>query len=202
MAITRYPELRCGALEQSLGSAYAWTSWSNWGPCSRTCGGGVAVQERECLPRKRKVLTNGTIEGSVRIQRADCPGVSRRYHECNTSPCSVGEEVQDMRSEQCAAYDGRPFHGRFYSWVPYIDGNVPCMLNCRPVRQQFYASLGIVADGTPCTKPGYRAICVKGVCKVDIDINWNLNKRELSLLLSGPRDDLYKQGTRVREKPL
>ncbi|VVC98013.1 unnamed protein product [Leptidea sinapis] len=30
---------------------YAWSSWGPWGVCSKTCGGGVAVQERQCLPR-------------------------------------------------------------------------------------------------------------------------------------------------------
>ncbi|XP_068620341.1 thrombospondin type-1 domain-containing protein 4-like [Battus philenor] len=153
------------ALEESLTSAYAWTSWGSWGPCSMTCGGGVAVQERECLPRTRSVIKNGSSLGSIRIQRADCPGVSRRYHECNTAPCTIGEQVQDVRADQCAAYDRRPFHGRFYNWVPYIDGNVPCRLNCRPIGQQFYASLGVVADGTPCTKPGFRAVCIQGNCK-------------------------------------
>lgn len=28
----------------------------------------------------------------------------------------------DSRAEQCAAYDRRPFRGRFYTWVPYVDG--------------------------------------------------------------------------------
>ncbi|GBP09817.1 Papilin [Eumeta japonica] len=30
---------------------YAWSTWGSWSPCSKTCGGGVAVQERSCLPR-------------------------------------------------------------------------------------------------------------------------------------------------------
>ncbi|CAH2089520.1 unnamed protein product [Euphydryas editha] len=30
---------------------YAWSAWSSWSPCSRTCGGGVSIQERRCLPR-------------------------------------------------------------------------------------------------------------------------------------------------------
>lgn len=48
----------------------------------------------------------------------------------------------------------------------YILGDSPCTLNCRPRGQQFYASLALVIDGTPCTKPGFRAICVQGDCKV------------------------------------
>lgn len=30
--------------------------------------------------------------------------------------------AQDPRTEQCAVYDRRPFRGRFFTWVPYVDG--------------------------------------------------------------------------------
>ncbi|XP_028169926.1 thrombospondin type-1 domain-containing protein 4-like [Ostrinia furnacalis] len=162
-------------------SGYTWSAWGSWSACSMSCGGGVAVQERQCLPRSRSTAANITIPPplssplppplpppviTVRVTRQtrDCLGVARRYHECNTAPCSKGET--DLRAEQCAVYDRRPFRGRFYTWVPYIDGDSPCTLNCRPLGQQFYASLALVADGTPCTKPGYRAICVQGTCKI------------------------------------
>ncbi|CAK1584534.1 unnamed protein product [Parnassius mnemosyne] len=158
-------------MEDSLSSAYAWSAWGSWGPCSRSCGGGVSVQERQCLPRTRNIITNGTLAPPVitlRVTRqthgVDCQGIAKRYHECNTAPCTAGN--RDSRAEQCAAYDHRPFRGRFYNWVPYVDGDSPCLLNCRPIGQQFYASLALVADGTPCTKPGFRAICIQGNCKV------------------------------------
>ncbi|XP_026742853.1 thrombospondin type-1 domain-containing protein 4-like [Trichoplusia ni] len=159
---------------------YAWSSWGTWSACSKTCGGGVAVQERHCLPRdparlrrsrKRRKLAR-SVEHARRARNVirapnttgpDCPGLGRRYHECNTAPCPG--PVRDPRAEQCAVYDRRPFRGRFYTWVPYVDGDSPCTLNCRPRGQQFYASLALVVDGTPCTKPGFRAICVQGSCK-------------------------------------
>ncbi|XP_037294999.1 ADAMTS-like protein 4 [Manduca sexta] len=161
-------------------SIYAWSAWGKWSPCSRTCGGGVAVQERQCLPRdparlrrsrKRRKLSRSAdhnrrarnvIHGPA--SEPDCFGLARRYHECNTAPCPGPQ--RDSRAEQCAVYDRRPFRGRFYTWVPYVDGDAPCILNCRPRGQQFYASLALVADGTSCTKPGFRAICVQGSCKV------------------------------------
>ncbi|CAH2042394.1 unnamed protein product, partial [Iphiclides podalirius] len=159
-------------------TVYAWSAWGAWSACSRSCGGGVAVQERQCLPRdptrwrrsrKRRKLARSV--GHARRTRnivtrpePNCPGLGRRYHECNTAACPGPR--RDTRAEQCAVYDRRPFRGRFYTWVPYVDGNAPCVLNCRPRGQQFYASLALVADGTPCTKPGFRAICVQGSCKV------------------------------------
>ncbi|XP_059060914.1 thrombospondin type-1 domain-containing protein 4-like [Achroia grisella] len=159
---------------------FAWSSWGSWSPCSRSCGGGVAVQERQCLPRdparlrrsrKRRKLSKSTErtrrEQTVSVMASpdpDCPGLGRRYHECNTAPCAG--PPRDSRAVQCAVYDRRPFRGRFYTWVPYVDGNAPCTLNCRPRGQHFYASLALVEDGTPCTKPGFRAICVQGTCKV------------------------------------
>ncbi|XP_045452754.1 ADAMTS-like protein 2 [Melitaea cinxia] len=77
---------------------YAWSSWGTWSACSRTCGGGVSVQERHCLPRdptrwrrsrKRRKLVRST-DRMRRTRNAntdsipDCPGLARRYHECNT----------------------------------------------------------------------------------------------------------------------
>ncbi|CAH0724438.1 unnamed protein product, partial [Brenthis ino] len=162
--------------QRTNASSYAWSAWGAWSACSRSCGGGVAVQERHCLPRdptrwrrsrKRRKLVRSTDRirkaRNTNISLPDCPGLARRYHECNTTPCPG--PARDSRAEQCAMYDRRPFRGRFYTWVPYVDGNAPCILNCRPRGQQFYASLALVSDGTPCTKPGFRAICVQGSCK-------------------------------------
>ncbi|XP_012552013.1 thrombospondin type-1 domain-containing protein 4 isoform X2 [Bombyx mori] len=151
-------------------SGYAWSVWGRWSPCSRTCGGGVSVQERQCLPRPRNLQVNSnetTPVLTVRVTRQinkGCLGVDRRYHECNTQPCAGG--VLNTRAEQCSSFDRRPFRGRFYTWIPYVDGNAPCALNCRPMGQQFYATLSIVDDGTPCTQDGLPAICVQGTCKV------------------------------------
>uniref|UniRef100_A0A2A4K7Z3 PLAC domain-containing protein n=1 Tax=Heliothis virescens TaxID=7102 RepID=A0A2A4K7Z3_HELVI len=154
------------------GEAYAWSAWGSWSACSRTCGGGVSVQERQCLPRIRNTESSEnssypppviTVRVTRETHEPNCQGVDKRYHECNDIPCPGG--ARSSRAAQCAAFDRRPFRGRFYTWVPYIDGNAPCTLNCRPMGQQFYASLSLVADGTLCTRQGFRAICVQGTCK-------------------------------------
>ncbi|KAJ8717887.1 hypothetical protein PYW07_005817 [Mythimna separata] len=165
---------------------YAWSAWGSWSACSRSCGGGVSVQERQCLPRNIPPLDNSSIPPpviTVRVTREthepNCQGVDKRYHECNDIPCPGG--ARSSRAAQCAAFDRRPFRGRFYTWVPYIDGNAPCTLNCRPLGQHFYASLSLVADGTPCTRLGFRAICVQGTCKGYQDKAFSMEKVLLSV---------------------
>ncbi|CAG9123822.1 unnamed protein product [Plutella xylostella] len=157
--------------------AWVWGAWGRWSSCSKTCGGGVSVQTRECVLRSVMNENDSTASGLIltssnalsSLRRSRCLGPAERYRECNTAPCP-GSLPGAGRAQQCAAYDRRPFRGRFYHWVPYIDGNSPCTLNCRPLGKQFYATLALVADGTPCTKPGATAVCVQGVCKVSADL--------------------------------
>ncbi|CAG9564025.1 unnamed protein product [Danaus chrysippus] len=147
--------------------SYSWSAWSSWSACSRTCGGGVAMQKRQCLSRSPQ-----GINSIIKHHTADSQAGQIRVTVICHAPIPTGgtfhgaREDKDMRAAQCSSYDKRPFRGRFYTWIPYIDGDSPCILNCRPAGQQFYASLSLVRDGTPCTKPGYRAICVQGTCKV------------------------------------
>ena len=51
-----------------------WSSWSSWGSCSRTCGGGT--QER------RRTITQTAQYGGT-----ECTGNSIAYKNCNTNSC-------------------------------------------------------------------------------------------------------------------
>ena len=51
-----------------------WEEWSGSGECSRTCGGGVIVETREC----------GSPDASK------CVGATKRFSSCNISPCPPG----------------------------------------------------------------------------------------------------------------
>ncbi|KQS52137.1 papilin isoform X5 [Drosophila erecta] len=126
-----------------------WTPWSSPSDCSRTCGGGVSYQTRECLRRDRR-------------GEAVCSGGSRRYFSCNTQDCP--EEESDFRAHQCSRFDRQQFDGVFYEWVPYTNAPNPCELNCMPKGERFYyRQREKVVDGTRCNDKDLD-VCVNGEC--------------------------------------
>jgi hypothetical protein len=101
-------------------------SSGNWGPwdtqaqpCSRTCGGGVSVEARQCLDG----------EGS-------CTGPIKRYSSCNAQTCP--RTSMDFRLEQCAKFNSVPFERRLHEWIPYLKAPRKCELNCMPKGERFY----------------------------------------------------------------
>ncbi|XP_069181439.1 thrombospondin type-1 domain-containing protein 4 isoform X1 [Procambarus clarkii] len=140
-----------------------WSKWSGWSPCSRSCGGGVSLQSRECLmdPRRRVRSRRRTAAGDPGGSR--CVGLYKRFQLCNTQECGPG--YSDFRREQCASFNKTPFNRRFYTWEPYYDTPDSCALNCRAVGLSFYATLNqTVIDGTPCGVLDSKRLCVAGRC--------------------------------------
>ncbi|XP_017001607.2 papilin isoform X1 [Drosophila takahashii] len=126
-----------------------WTPWSSPSDCSRTCGGGVSYQTRECLRRDDR-------------GEAVCSGGSRRYFSCNTQDCP--EDEPDFRAQQCSRFDRQNFDGVFHEWVPYVKAPNPCELNCMPKGERFYyRQRETVIDGTRCNDQGLD-VCVNGQC--------------------------------------
>ncbi|VDM61275.1 unnamed protein product [Angiostrongylus costaricensis] len=116
--------------------------WGPWvpGECSRTCGGGVQTEKRQCS--------------------GDCVGPSVRYVSCNLDPCSEGT---DFRAEQCAAHNDDALDGKYHKWLPY-KGKNKCELLCKPEGAKFYYKWDEkVVDGTKCDSIS-DDICVDGVC--------------------------------------
>ncbi|XP_056403044.1 papilin isoform X2 [Hyla sarda] len=148
-----------------------WDNWSDWGECSRSCGGGVSFRERQCYSRRPDGGSN-------------CIGPSRNYRSCNVQECPEGS--RDFRAEQCSEYDGMEFQGKRYKWLPYYGASNKCELNCIPKGENFYYRHKMaVLDGTPC-EPGRRDICVEGVCKtVGCDNVMDSSKREDRCLVCG-----------------
>lgn len=134
-----------------------WGKWQSFGPCSRTCGGGVKRSERSC---DNPAPARG---GKY------CVGKRVRYRSCHTQPCPYGS--QEFREEQCAAFNGKTFNlPGLYSnvkWVPQHAGinlQESCKLYCRAVGTSAYFVLkDKVIDGTPCS-PDTFDMCVNGKC--------------------------------------
>ncbi|KAH8287902.1 hypothetical protein KR018_006958, partial [Drosophila ironensis] len=141
-----------------------WDKWSDWSPCSRSCGGGVMYQTRKCI--NRNISTNNLLTSNA------CVGYFKRYQLCNDDPCDI--QSPDFRASQCSAYNDIEFHGHRYTWEPYVKDDAECELNCMPSGMRSFATLNeSVTDGTPCRHPAEyyrshlwsRAVCVDGACK-------------------------------------
>lgn len=123
-----------------------WGSWSQYGTCSRTCGGGIQKATRQC---NNPVPQHG---GKY------CIGSRFQFRSCSIQKClnSSGGVYADFRSEQCSAYNGQrfPMLGvRVAStWIPkYSDifEKDRCKLICESVQTGAYITLSDrVIDGT------------------------------------------------------
>ncbi|XP_070536311.1 A disintegrin and metalloproteinase with thrombospondin motifs 18-like isoform X2 [Ptychodera flava] len=130
-----------------------WSGYSEYGECSRSCGGGVSFKERFCNnPRPQ-------YGGKY------CEGKTRDYQMCNIQECPEGDV--DFRSQQCATYNSRPFRGFYYKWKPYtnVDREELCKLYCIAEDFDFFFAMSSkVTDGTPCREDSFD-VCVAGKCQ-------------------------------------
>ncbi|XP_035211737.1 A disintegrin and metalloproteinase with thrombospondin motifs 9-like isoform X2 [Stegodyphus dumicola] len=134
-----------------------WGEWQSYGPCSRSCGGGIARSIRECdSPRPQ----NG---GRY------CVGDRIRYKSCQTQDCPIGSK--DFRGEQCSAFNGKTFGFQGINesviWVPHYSlTNIKdrCKLYCLANATAAYFLLKEkVIDGTTCGADTFD-ICINGKC--------------------------------------
>ncbi|XP_075393286.1 A disintegrin and metalloproteinase with thrombospondin motifs 18 [Tenrec ecaudatus] len=131
-----------------------WSSWSSWSQCSRTCGGGVRYQERQCS------------DPEPQYGGKFCPGSNRIYQLCSIHPCH--KNSLDFRAQQCAEYNSKPFRGWFYQWEPYtrVKEEDRCKLYCKAMNFEFFFAMsGKVKDGTPCSVHK-NDVCINGICEL------------------------------------
>ncbi|XP_029466482.1 A disintegrin and metalloproteinase with thrombospondin motifs 18 [Rhinatrema bivittatum] len=131
-----------------------WSDWSGWSDCSRSCGGGVTYQERQCDNPKPQY--GGKF----------CQGSNRIYQLCNIQPCQ--RNSVDFRAQQCAEYNSKPFRGWFYKWKPYskIEEKDICKLYCTAEDFDFFFAMSNkVEDGTPCSQ-SKNDVCIDGSCEL------------------------------------
>ncbi|XP_067642370.1 A disintegrin and metalloproteinase with thrombospondin motifs 12 isoform X2 [Eurosta solidaginis] len=142
---------KCVPNEQAPPINGSWGEWSEWSDCSRTCGGGVSIQKREC---NNPVPANGGLF---------CIGERKRYKICNHEQCPAGEI--SFRGKQCSKYNNVCYQGVIYKWLPYFDKKNPCKLMCTDIDDTIIANWGeTVEDGTPC-RVGSKDMCIDGICK-------------------------------------
>ncbi|XP_072340509.1 A disintegrin and metalloproteinase with thrombospondin motifs 20 isoform X1 [Scyliorhinus torazame] len=135
-----------------------WGPWESYGPCSRTCGGGIKSAIRDC--NKPEPRNGGKY----------CVGRRMKFRSCNTDPCPKGEK--DFREEQCSEFDGKHFNINGLPpnvrWLPKYSGILMkdrCKLFCRVAGTTAYYQLkDRASDGTPCG-PDTNDICVQGLCR-------------------------------------
>ncbi|XP_033099131.1 uncharacterized protein LOC117102821 [Anneissia japonica] len=143
-------------------------SWSLWGNCSRSCGGGLAERVSICHGNKG-TLTEGSHKCKENVQ----------YKLCNYQSCPVGKGG-DRWHQLCARYDNAYYHWRPYK--PKVEHINPCALRCYAVQNiKLVVQLPDMHDGKLCSNPAHdiiRGVCHKGECvKVGCDNVLNSEKK-------------------------
>ncbi|XP_035482470.2 A disintegrin and metalloproteinase with thrombospondin motifs 2 [Scophthalmus maximus] len=131
-----------------------WGTWSSYGSCSRTCGGGVRFRARRC---DNPVPANGG---------RTCFGNSYEFELCSQEECPP---LTDFREDQCKVWN--PFfehEGKKHHWLPYQhpDPDERCRLHCQSEETAAAVSMNrMVHDGTPCSYGDAYSVCVRGECE-------------------------------------
>ncbi|KAG9485144.1 hypothetical protein GDO78_008312 [Eleutherodactylus coqui] len=140
--------------EQSYSQDGGWSSWSRFGSCSRTCGGGVRSRGRQC--------NNPPPAYGGR----DCPGPTYEYQMCNTEECRG--PFEDFRAQQCSQRNSYYMHQNTkHSWLPYEhhDDAQKCELICQSKETGDVVFMNqVVHDGTRCSYKEPYSVCARGDC--------------------------------------
>ncbi|XP_032697056.1 A disintegrin and metalloproteinase with thrombospondin motifs 14 isoform X3 [Lontra canadensis] len=142
------------SLEQTYGQDGGWSSWTKFGSCSRSCGGGVRSRSRSC--------NNPPPAYGGRL----CSGPEFQYQICNSEECPGPYE--DFRAQQCAKRNSYYVHQNAkHSWLPYEpeDDAQKCELICRSEDTGDVVFMNqVVHDGTRCSYRDPYSVCARGEC--------------------------------------
>ncbi|XP_055454814.1 A disintegrin and metalloproteinase with thrombospondin motifs 14 [Psammomys obesus] len=140
--------------EQTYGQDGGWSSWTKFGSCSRSCGGGVRSRSRSC--------DNPPPAYGGR----SCTGPMFEYQICNSEDCPGPYE--DFRAQQCAKRNSYYTHQNAkHSWLPYEpdDDAQKCELICQSADTGDVVFMNqVVHDGTRCSYRDPYSVCARGEC--------------------------------------
>uniref|UniRef100_A0A8C4HZ33 ADAM metallopeptidase with thrombospondin type 1 motif, 14 n=1 Tax=Dicentrarchus labrax TaxID=13489 RepID=A0A8C4HZ33_DICLA len=139
--------------QQPQGHDGSWGSWSKFGSCSRTCGGGVRSRNRQC--------NNPPPAYGGR----DCPGSAFDYQMCNTEECAGPYE--DFRAQQCIQRSNKYHKNVKHTWLPYEhpDEGRKCELSCKSKETGEVVFMNqVMHDGTRCSYSDPFSVCARGEC--------------------------------------
>ncbi|XP_040923221.1 A disintegrin and metalloproteinase with thrombospondin motifs 3 [Toxotes jaculatrix] len=139
--------------QQPQGHDGSWGSWSKFGTCSRTCGGGVRSRSRQC--------NNPPPAYGGR----DCPGSAFDYQMCNTEECAGPYE--DFRAQQCIQRSNKYHKNIKHTWLPYEhpDEGRKCELSCKSKETGEVVFMNqVMHDGTRCSYLDPFSVCARGEC--------------------------------------
>ncbi|CAG04803.1 unnamed protein product, partial [Tetraodon nigroviridis] len=139
--------------QEPQGHDGSWGSWSKFGSCSRTCGGGVRSRSRQC--------NNPPPAYGGR----DCPGSSFDYQMCNTEECAGPYE--DFRAQQCIQRSNKYHNNVKHTWIPYEhpDEARKCELSCKSKETGEVVFMNqVMHDGTRCSYSDPFSVCARGEC--------------------------------------
>ncbi|XP_049644063.1 A disintegrin and metalloproteinase with thrombospondin motifs 14 [Suncus etruscus] len=140
--------------EQAYGLDGGWSSWSRFGSCSRSCGGGVRSRSRSC--------DNPPPAYGGR----PCQGPMFQYQVCNGDECPG--PFEDFRAQQCAKRNSYyVYKSARHRWLPYEpeDDSQKCELICQSEDTGDVVFMDqVVHDGTRCSYRDPYSLCARGEC--------------------------------------
>ncbi|KAM4525445.1 A disintegrin and metalloproteinase with thrombospondin motifs 14 isoform 1-T1 [Odontesthes bonariensis] len=139
--------------QEPQGHDGSWGSWSKFGSCSRTCGGGIRSRSRQC---------NNPLPA---YGGRDCPGSGFDYQMCNTEECAGPYE--DFRAQQCIQRSNKYHNNIKHTWLPYEhpDEARKCELSCKSKETGEVVFMNqVMHDGTRCSYSDPFSVCARGEC--------------------------------------
>eukprot|EP00062_Callorhinchus_milii_P018849 gi/632972737/ref/XP_007902806.1/ PREDICTED: A disintegrin and metalloproteinase with thrombospondin motifs 14-like [Callorhinchus milii] len=132
----------------------SWGSWTKFGSCSRTCGGGVRFRSRQCS------------NPQPAYGGRDCPGLNHEYQVCNSDDCPG--RFEDFRAQQCQQRNSYYLYENIkHTWLPYEhdDPAQKCELICQSKETGDVVFMNqVVHDGTRCSYSDPYSLCARGEC--------------------------------------